>query len=40
MAKWMMGIKEDTCWDEHGVSHVRDESLGSIPETNTTLYVI
>ena len=38
-AKWMMGVKEGTCWDEHWVLHVTDESLGSTPETNTTLYV-
>ena len=36
-AKWVMGIKEGTCWDEHWVFYVRDESLGSTPETNTTL---
>ena len=38
-AKWVWGIKEDTCWDEHWVSRVRDESLGSTPEAKTTLYV-
>ena len=31
----MMGIKEGTSWDEHWVSHVRDELLVSTPETNT-----
>ena len=36
--KWMMDIKEGTCWDEHWVSYVTDESLGST-ETKTTLYV-
>ena len=35
----MMGIEEDTRWDEHWVSYISDESLGSTPETNTTLYV-
>ena len=25
-------IKEDTCWDEHWVLYVSDESLNSIPE--------
>ena len=37
-AKWTRGIK-DTCWDEHWVSHVSDESLNSTPEIITTLYV-
>ena len=39
VAKWMMGIKEGTCWDEHWVLYVGDESLGSTPETIITLYV-
>ena len=34
-----MGIKEGTCWDEHWVLYVSVESLGSTPETNSTLYV-
>ena len=34
-----MGIKKGTCWDEHWVFYVSDESLGSTPETNTTMYV-
>ena len=38
-ARWVTGIKEDTCWDEPWVSHVSDESPGSTPESNTTLYV-
>ena len=33
------GIKEGTFWDEHGVSYVRHESQGSIPEGKTTRYV-
>ena len=36
--KWVRGINKGTCWDEHGVLYVSDESLGSIPETNTALY--
>ena len=32
------GIKEGTCWDEHWVLYVSDESLNSTPETNITLY--
>ena len=35
----MMDIKEGTFWDEHWVSCVREESLGSTPEAKTTLYV-
>ena len=37
--KWVMGIEEGTSWDEHWVSYVRDESLGSTPETKTVLSV-
>ena len=37
-AKRVMGIKENTCWDEHWALNGRDESLGSTPETDTTLY--
>ena len=37
-AKWVMGIKEGTRYDEYCVSQVSDESLNSTPETNT-LYV-
>ena len=37
--KWMMGIKEGTCWDEPCVLYASDESLGSTPEAETTLYV-
>ena len=32
-ARWVMYIKEDTCWNEHWVLSVSDESLNSIPET-------
>ena len=38
-AKWVMGIKEGSCWDAHWVLYVSDESLNSPPETITTLYV-
>ena len=34
-----MGIKEGTCYDEHWVSYVSDESLNSTPETNIALYI-
>ena len=37
--RWMMGIKEGTCWDESWVSYVSDESLISTPESNIALYV-
>ena len=29
-ARWVMGIKEGTCWEEHWVLYVSDESLNSI----------
>ena len=38
-AKWVMGMKESTCWDEYWVLYVSDESLNSTPETIITLYV-
>ena len=28
-AKRVMGLKEDTCWDEHRVLYVGDESVDS-----------
>ena len=37
-ANWVTGIKEGTFCDEHWMSYVKDESLGST-EANTTLYV-
>ena len=38
-AKWEIGVKEGTCWDEHWVLYVSDRSLGSAPETKTTIHV-
>ena len=38
-ATWMVGTKEGTCWDEHWVLYVSDESQNSTPETNLALYV-
>ena len=38
-ARWVMGIKEGTYYDEHWVLYVSDESLSSTPETTATLYV-
>ena len=35
--KWVMGIKQDTCWDENWVLYVSDESLNFTPETNIIL---
>lgn len=32
LVKWVMGIKEGTCWDEHWVLCVSDESLNSTSE--------
>ena len=34
-----MGTEEGTCWDEHWVLHVSDESRDSTPEAKATLYV-
>ena len=39
-SKWVMGIKEGTCWDEHWVSYVSDESLNSIPENKVIIIII
>ena len=36
-AKWVSGIK-DTCWDEHWVLYVGDESLDSTAEIIIALY--
>ena len=35
--KWVMGIEEDTCWDEHWVFYVSDGSQEST-EAKSTLY--
>ena len=37
-ANWARGIEEDTCWDEHWVYFVEDESLDSTPEIIIALY--
>ena len=37
--KWVMGIEEGTCWDEHWVMYGSDESQDSTPEAKPTLYV-
>ena len=36
--KWVVGIKECTCCNEHKVLHGGVESLHCTPETNITLY--
>ena len=38
--KWMVGIEESTCWDEHWVLYVSDESRESTPKTKSTLYTL
>ena len=38
-ARWVRGIEEGACYDEHSVLYVSDESLNSAPETNIALYV-
>ena len=38
-ARWVIGTKEGTCYDEHWVLYVSDESLNFTPKTNITLYV-
>ena len=37
--KWVMGIEGGTCWDEHWVLYVSDESQESTPKTKSTLYI-
>ena len=36
--KWVMGIEEGTCWDEHQVLYVSDESWESTLGPKSTLY--
>ena len=38
--KWVMGIEEGTCWDEHWVFYGSDESRESTPKTKSTLYTL
>ena len=37
--KWVMSIKEGTCWDENWVLYVSNESLNSTPEASITPHV-
>ena len=39
LGRWVMGFEEGTCWDEHWVLYVSDESQESTPEAKITLYV-
>ena len=36
----MMGIEEATCWDEHWVLYVSNETWESTPKTKSTLYTL
>ena len=38
--KWVMGLEEGTCWDEHWVLYVSDESGESTSEAKTILYTL
>ena len=38
--KWAMGIEEGTCWDEHWVLYVSNESWESTSEAKNTLYTL
>ena len=38
--KWVMGIKEGTCWIEHRVLYVNDEPRESTPKTKSTLHTL
>ena len=38
--KWVMGIEEDTRWDEYWLLYVSDEPRESTPKTKSTLYTL
>lgn len=38
-AKWVMGVKESTCWDEHWVFYLNDKSPNSTHEITIALSV-
>ena len=38
--KWVMGIEKGTCWDEHWVLYVSNESWESTPEAKSTVYTL
>ena len=37
--KLVLGIRKGTCWDEHWVLYISNESLNSTPETIIILYI-
>ena len=38
--RWVMGTEGGTCWDEHGVLYVSNESWESTPKAKSTLYTL
>ena len=38
--KWVMGMEEGTCWDEHWGLYLSDESRESTSKTKSTLYTL
>ena len=40
LGKWALGIEEGTCWDEHWLLYVSDESWESTPKAKTMPSVI
>ena len=38
--RWLMGIEEGPCWDEHWVLYVSDEPWEPTPQTKNTLYIL
>ena len=36
-AKWVRGIKEDSCWDKNCLLYIGDESLESTPKVIISL---
>ena len=38
--KWVTGIEEGTCWDEHWVLYVSNEPRESTPKTKSILYTL
>lgn len=37
--EWVMGIIEDTCYEEHWVLYLSNESLNFTPEADIALFV-
>ena len=38
--KWVMGIEEGTCWDEHWLLYGSNEPQEPTPKTKSTLYIL